>query len=82
MIANQPASVFFSYSHRDEKLRDRLTAWLETERGRIDDHPTDVLEALFDYTRGRQLMEQRNGPAVERAVTEFKKAVGRDGVHT
>ena len=58
-----------------DKLRMNLT---EQEGRGIDERPTDVLEALFAHARGRSLLEQRNGPSLERAVVEFKKAIELD----
>jgi TolB-like protein len=58
-----------------DALRMNLT---DQERRVIDDRPTDVLEALLAHARGRKLLEERTGPALERAVVEFTKAIELD----
>jgi len=72
-------NLFAIQSEISEKIADALKATLSPdEESRINQFPTQSLEAYNAYLRGRQLMPQRNSADLEKAMGFFELAVEID----
>ena len=72
-------NLFAIQSEISQAIAEALQATLTPdEKGRINSAPTNNLQAHDAFLRGRQLMATRESDSLQRAVTEFKKAVELD----
>jgi len=72
-------NLFAVQSEITRIIADALQAKLSTdEQLRIDERPTDNLQAYEAYMRGRQLMATRNSANLKLATEEFSKATRLD----
>jgi len=72
-------NLFAIQSEISEKIATALEATLSPEETqRINEFPTQSLEAYNAYMRGRQLLPQRNSKDLEMAMASFRHAVELD----
>ena len=72
-------NLFAIQSEISEKIAHALEATLSPEEEqRINDFPTQSMEAYNAYLRGRQLLPQRNSSDLEQAMEAFELAVELD----
>jgi tetratricopeptide (TPR) repeat protein len=72
-------NLFAIQSEISEKIAAALEATLSPEETqRINEFPTQNLEAYNAYMRGRQLLPQRNSKDLEKAMASFEHAVELD----
>ncbi len=72
-------NLFAIQSEISQKIATALEATLSPdEEKRINEFPTQNLEAYNAYMRGRQLLVQRNSKDLEMAMASFKQAVELD----
>jgi len=72
-------NLFVIQSEISQKIADALEAELSPEETqRINDFPTQSMEAYNAYLRGRQLLPQRNAEDLEQAMALFEQAVEID----
>jgi len=72
-------NLFTIQSEISQKIADALEAKLSPEETqRLNDFPTQSMEAYNAYLRGRQLLPQRNALGLEQALEAFGEAVKLD----
>ncbi len=72
-------NLFTIQSEISQKIADALEATLSPEESqRLNDFPTQSMEAYNAYLRGRQLLPQRNAKGLEQALEAFGEAVKLD----
>lgn len=72
-------NLFAIQSAITRQITDALRANLTTaEAERIDERPTDNLEALQEYMKGQQLLALRTVPAIEEGKLHFEQAIELD----
>ena len=72
-------NLFAIQSEISQKIADALEATLSPEEEqRLNDFPTQSMEAYNAYLRGRQLLPQRNAKDLGKAMESFEQAVELD----
>ena len=72
-------NLFSIQSEISQAIADALQATLSAdEKDRINNVPTENLQAHDAFLRGRQLMAERTSGSLEAAIAEFEKAVALD----
>ncbi|HEY5775013.1 MAG TPA: hypothetical protein VIS57_02905 [Xanthomonadales bacterium] len=72
-------NLFAIQSSITREITDALKASLSPEEAaRIDDRPTDNLEAFQEYMKGQQLLALRVVPALEEGKSHFERAIELD----
>jgi len=72
-------NLFTIQSEISQKIADALEATLSPEETqRLNDFPTQSMEAYNAYLRGRQLLPQRNAKGLGKAMESFEQAVELD----
>jgi len=72
-------NLFAIQSAITRQITDALKASLSTaEAARIDERPTDNLEAFQEYMKGQQMLALRTVPAIEEGKIHFERALALD----